>query len=96
MLVYPTVSPSTDSDWWFVQIYSTVRRVSTVLQTMHTLKCYYWVVRPAREPGLQVRGSDSTRPSDSDIVIIRSHCTPNNLTFYYTNITNQFILKIIC
>ena len=30
------------------QIYSNVRRVSTVLQTMHTLKSYYWVVKPER------------------------------------------------
>lgn len=34
------------------QIYSNVRRVSTVLQTMHTLKYYYWVVNPRHKSGI--------------------------------------------
>ncbi len=34
------------------QIYSNVRRVSTVLQTMHTIKYYYWVVNPRQKSGI--------------------------------------------
>ena len=53
------------------QIYSNVRRVSTVLQTMHTLKSYYWVVRPHQDTGVPTKGLDITRPSEPDIVTIR-------------------------
>merc|ERR1719187_2192353 len=55
------------------QIYSNVRRVSTVLQTMHTLKSYYWVVKPEKENGVPLKGLDMNRPSESDIVTIRSY-----------------------
>lgn len=55
------------------QIYSNVRRVSTVLQTMHTLKSYYWVVKPAQDTGVPAKGLDITRPSEQDIVTIRSY-----------------------
>ena len=34
------------------QIYSNVRRVSTVLQTMHTLKYYYWIANPRDLTGI--------------------------------------------
>ena len=34
------------------KIYSNVRRVSTVLQTMHTLKYYYWIVDPSEKTGI--------------------------------------------
>lgn len=38
------------------QIYSNVRRVSTVLQTIHTLKYYYWVVNPRAKSGITPKG----------------------------------------
>lgn len=38
------------------QIYSNVRRVSTVLQTVHTLKYYYWVVNPRAKSGIIPKG----------------------------------------
>lgn len=38
------------------QIYSNVRRVSTVLQTVHTLKYYYWVVNPRNKSGIIPKG----------------------------------------
>ena len=48
------------------QIYSNVRRVSTVLQTMHTLKYYYWIANPQELTGIapkvrkdQNKGGDS-------------------------------------
>jgi len=57
------------------QIYSNVRRVSTVLQTMHTLKSYYWVVKPGpgHDTGVPAKGLDISRPSEQDIVTIRSY-----------------------
>lgn len=43
------------------QIYSNVRRISTVLQTMHTLKYYYWVVNPKEKSGISPKGLGKTK-----------------------------------
>lgn len=45
------------------QIYSNVRRVSTVLQTVHTLKYYYWVVNPRAKSGIIPKGLGKFRLS---------------------------------
>ncbi|XP_050442787.1 neurobeachin isoform X2 [Adelges cooleyi] len=55
------------------QIYSNVRRVSTVLQTVHTLKYYYWVVNPRNKSGIVPKGLDGPRPAQKDILIIRGY-----------------------
>uniref|UniRef100_T1J4P2 BEACH-type PH domain-containing protein n=1 Tax=Strigamia maritima TaxID=126957 RepID=T1J4P2_STRMM len=55
------------------QIYSNVRRVSTVLQTMHTLKYYYWVVNPRDKSGITPKGTDGPRPNRNEIISIRSY-----------------------
>ncbi|XP_064482280.1 neurobeachin-like isoform X2 [Ornithodoros turicata] len=55
------------------QIYNNVRRVSTVLQTMHTLKYYYWVVNPRNKSGITPKGIDGPRPNQSDILSIRAY-----------------------
>ncbi|XP_057661633.1 neurobeachin isoform X4 [Diorhabda carinulata] len=55
------------------QIYSNVRRVSTVLQTVHTLKYYYWVVSPRAKSGISPKGLDGPRPAQKDILAIRSY-----------------------
>lgn len=39
-----------------VTIYNTVRRVGTVLQVMHTLKYYYWVINPQDRSGVVPKG----------------------------------------
>lgn len=39
-----------------VTIYNAIRRVGTVLQIMHTLKYYYWVVNPQDRSGIVPRG----------------------------------------
>lgn len=37
-------------------IYSTIRRVGTVLQLMHTLKYYYWANNPLESSGITPKG----------------------------------------
>ncbi|XP_052829518.1 neurobeachin isoform X4 [Octopus bimaculoides] len=54
------------------QIYNSIRRVSAVLQTMHTLKYYYWVVNPYDRSGLTPRGIDGPRPTRDEIIKLRS------------------------
>ena len=39
-----------------VTIYNTIRRVGTVLQVMHTMKYYYWVVNPQDRSGVVPKG----------------------------------------
>ena len=53
-------------------IYTSVRRVSTVLQTVHTLKYYYWVVNPRPASGITPKGLDGVRPCQRDILSIRA------------------------
>lgn len=55
------------------QIYSNIRRVSAVLQTMHTLKYYYWVINPKDRSGLTPKGVDGPRPDRDEIVRLRSY-----------------------
>uniref|UniRef100_A0A8D8UFC3 Neurobeachin n=1 Tax=Cacopsylla melanoneura TaxID=428564 RepID=A0A8D8UFC3_9HEMI len=54
-------------------VYSNVRRVSTILQTMHTLKYYYWVVNPRQKTGVVPKGLDGPRPAQKDILAIRAY-----------------------
>ncbi|XP_061716789.1 neurobeachin isoform X14 [Cydia pomonella] len=54
-------------------IYGSVRRVSTVLQTVHTLKFYYWVVNPRAKSGITPKGLDGPRPAHKDILTIRAY-----------------------
>nr|XP_055219290.1 neurobeachin-like isoform X2 [Gorilla gorilla gorilla]XP_055219291.1 neurobeachin-like isoform X2 [Gorilla gorilla gorilla]XP_055219292.1 neurobeachin-like isoform X2 [Gorilla gorilla gorilla] len=37
-------------------IYTTIRRIGTVLKIMHTLKYYYWVINPADSSGITPKG----------------------------------------
>ncbi|XP_077154338.1 neurobeachin isoform X2 [Ranitomeya variabilis] len=53
-------------------IYTTIRRVGTVLQLMHTLKYYYWVVNPVDSSGINPKGLDGSRPSQKEIISLRA------------------------
>lgn len=52
-------------------LFGEVRRVSTVLQSLHALKYYYWV---AEEKNINPKAKNhSLRPSFGDLITIRSH-----------------------
>lgn len=53
-------------------IYTTIRRVGTVLQLMHTLKYYYWVINPADSSGITPKALDGPRPSQKEIISLRA------------------------
>ncbi|XP_064636479.1 neurobeachin-like isoform X3 [Lineus longissimus] len=55
------------------QIYTNIRRVSAVLQTMHSLKYYYWIVNPKDRSGIMPKGVDGPRPSREETVKLRSY-----------------------
>ncbi|XP_035829545.1 neurobeachin, partial [Aplysia californica] len=54
------------------RIYNNIRRISAVLQTMHSLKYYYWVVSPLDRSGVQPKALDGPRPTQDEIVKLRS------------------------
>ncbi|KAM8834631.1 neurobeachin a isoform 1-T1 [Synchiropus picturatus] len=53
-------------------IYTTIRRVGTVLQLMHTLKYYYWAINPLECSGISPKGLDGPRPSQKEIISLRA------------------------
>uniref|UniRef100_A0A671X040 Neurobeachin n=1 Tax=Sparus aurata TaxID=8175 RepID=A0A671X040_SPAAU len=53
-------------------IYTTIRRVGTVLQLMHTLKYYYWAINPLECSGIAPKGLDGPRPSQKEIISLRA------------------------
>ncbi|XP_061607927.1 neurobeachin a isoform X4 [Phyllopteryx taeniolatus] len=53
-------------------IYTTIRRVGTVLQLMHTLKYYYWAVNPLDCSAITPKGLDGPRPSQKEIISLRA------------------------
>ncbi|XP_022593864.1 lipopolysaccharide-responsive and beige-like anchor protein isoform X3 [Seriola dumerili] len=55
-----------------VTIYNAIRRVGTVLQVMHTLKFYYWVVNPQDRSGVIPKGLDGPRPNQKEILSLRA------------------------
>ncbi|XP_065110775.1 lipopolysaccharide-responsive and beige-like anchor protein [Paramisgurnus dabryanus] len=55
-----------------VTIYNAIRRVGTVLQVMHTLKYFYWVVNPLDRSGITPKGLDGPRPNQKEIHSLRA------------------------
>ncbi|KAG5286169.1 hypothetical protein AALO_G00011740 [Alosa alosa] len=55
-----------------VTIYNAIRRVGTVLQVMHTLKYFYWVVNPQDRSGVTPKGLDGPRPNQKEINSLRA------------------------
>ncbi|XP_069545364.1 lipopolysaccharide-responsive and beige-like anchor protein isoform X1 [Brachyistius frenatus] len=55
-----------------VTIYNAIRRVGTVLQVMHTLKYYYWVINPQDRSGVVPKGLDGPRPNQKEILSLRA------------------------
>ncbi|KAM3874724.1 neurobeachin-like [Diretmus argenteus] len=53
-------------------IYTTIRRVGTVLQLMHTLKYYYWAINPEDNSGISPKGLDGPRPTQNEIISLRA------------------------
>ena len=60
------------------QIYNNIRRVSSVLQTMHTLKYYYWVVNPQDRSGINPKGFGKY-----NIVLFSTFCKHLSLCTWY-------------
>ncbi|KAJ8403599.1 hypothetical protein AAFF_G00349250 [Aldrovandia affinis] len=53
-------------------IYNAIRRVGTVLQVMHTLKYFYWVLNPQDRSGVMAKGLDGPRPNHKELLSLRA------------------------
>ncbi|VDO97897.1 unnamed protein product [Soboliphyme baturini] len=54
-------------------IFNGVRKVTTIMQLLHALKFYYWILDPRDRSGILPKCSGLDRPSTDDILKIRSH-----------------------
>ena len=51
------------------EIYHSIQPISGIIQTLHTLKHYYWVV----DPGHHSKASDDNRPTPEQIIEMRRY-----------------------
>ena len=56
-----------------LNIYVNIRRISAVIQTVHALKYYYWIVDPKVRSGFEPKSIESLRPGRNTIIQIRSY-----------------------
>ena len=51
------------------EIYHSIQPISGIIQTLHTLKYFYWIVKPS----YQTKAVDENRPTREQIVELRSY-----------------------
>jgi neurobeachin len=56
-----------------LNIYINIRRISAVIQTIHALKYYYWIVDPKDRSGFESKANITSRPARITIVQLRSY-----------------------
>jgi len=56
-----------------LNIYINIRRISAVIQTVHALKYYYWIVDPKDRSGHESKSIESLRPGRNTIIQLRSY-----------------------
>lgn len=56
-----------------LNIYVNIRRISAVIQTIHALKYYYWIVDPRTRSGYEPKTEEALRPDRNTIIKIRSY-----------------------
>ncbi|CAF0746128.1 unnamed protein product [Didymodactylos carnosus] len=55
----------------YADIYNSIQPISGIIQTLHTLKYYYWVIDPLHRSGYEPKGTEGNRPSAAQIIEIR-------------------------
>ncbi|KAI4813914.1 hypothetical protein KUCAC02_003135 [Chaenocephalus aceratus] len=63
-------------------IYTTIRRVGTVLQLMHTLKYYYWAINPLECSGINPKGLELQKGRSRPLSLINFIFCPGPSTDY--------------
>lgn len=65
-----------------VTIYNAIRRVGTVLQIMHTLKYYYWVINPQDRSGVIPKGLGEGAHKIQKYTVYITQCSNGTLLVY--------------
>lgn len=75
-------------------IYSTIRRVGTVLQLMHTLKYYYWAINPLECSGITPKGLGTFRNTlVYRLCTLCLYCTVSKVGVYLSLKMTIFLLQ---
>ena len=56
-----------------VDVYNNIRRISAVIQTVHALKYYYWIINPRDRSGFEPKSIESQRASVQNICSLRAY-----------------------
>ena len=56
-----------------LNIYINIRRISAVIQTIHALKYYYWVVDPGARSGYEPKAIEALRPNRETVIQLRAY-----------------------
>jgi hypothetical protein len=56
-----------------LNIYINIRRISAVIQIVHALKYYYWIVDPIHRSGYESKAIESKRPKRDTIIQLRAY-----------------------
>lgn len=56
-----------------LNIYINIRRISAVIQTIHAIKYYYWVVDPRDRSGFEPKSDESMRPNKNTVIQLRAY-----------------------
>ena len=62
-------------------IYNTIRRVTSVITTLHTIKYFYWIVNPADRSGIAPKGVGNSLIKISKISYLAE--LPNSVSVFY-------------
>ncbi|CAF2822016.1 unnamed protein product [Rotaria sp. Silwood2] len=57
----------------YSEIYHLIQPISEIIQTLHTLKYFYWIVDPSHRSGFKPKGSDGNRPTREQIIEMRRY-----------------------
>ncbi|CAF3766606.1 unnamed protein product [Rotaria sordida] len=55
------------------ETYQSIQPISGIIQTLHTLKYFYWIVEPSNRNGYQSKIMDNNRPTREQIIEIRCY-----------------------
>ena len=56
-----------------LNIYINIRRISAVIQTVHALKYYYWIIDPRNRSGFEPKADENLRPNRNVIIQLRAY-----------------------
>ncbi|CAF3907510.1 unnamed protein product [Rotaria magnacalcarata] len=57
----------------YSEIYHLLQPISEIIQTLHTIKYFYWVVDPSHRSGFKPKGSDGHRPTREQVIEMRRY-----------------------